>query len=143
MALGSAQPEEFWKNVRVLGINEEFNQSLEKTGRVADFFELPELKCLDALDRKESCGGHFREEYQSPEGDALRDDEKYSYVAAWDYQGDALVQQMNIEGVASCTKIGECEAACPKRIRLEVIARTNRDYLKAAFLGTPGTHKRR
>jgi succinate dehydrogenase flavoprotein subunit len=79
--------EEFWKNVRVLGTNEEFNQSLEKAGRVADFFELAELMCMDALDRKESCGGHFREEYQTPEGEALRDDEKYSYVAAWGYQG--------------------------------------------------------
>jgi succinate dehydrogenase / fumarate reductase flavoprotein subunit len=80
--------EEFWKNVRVLGTNEEFNQSLEIAGRVADFFELAELMCLDALDRKESCGGHFREEYQTPEGEALRDDEKYSYVAAWGYQGE-------------------------------------------------------
>ena len=67
--------EEFWKNVRVLGSNEEFNQSLEKAGRVADFFELAELMCIDAFDRNESCGGHFREEYQTPEGEALRDDE--------------------------------------------------------------------
>jgi len=81
--------EEFWKNVRVLGANEEFNQSLERAGRVADFFELAELMCLDALDRKESCGGHFREEYQTPEGEALRDDANYSYVAAWQYQGEA------------------------------------------------------
>ena len=81
--------EEFWKNVRVLGANEEFNQSLERAGRVADFFELAELMCLDALDRKESCGGHFREEYQTPEGEALRDDNNYSYVAAWQYQGEA------------------------------------------------------
>jgi succinate dehydrogenase / fumarate reductase flavoprotein subunit len=80
--------EEFWKNVRVLGANEEFNQSLERAGRVADFFELAELMCLDALDRKESCGGHFREEYQTPEGEALRDDANYSYVAAWEYQGE-------------------------------------------------------
>ncbi len=79
--------EDFWKNVRVLGANEEFNQSLERAGRVADFFELAELMCLDALDRKESCGGHFREEYQTPEGEALRDDANYSYVAAWEYQG--------------------------------------------------------
>lgn len=79
--------EDFWKNVRVLGTNEEFNQSLEKAGRVADFFELAELMCLDALDRNESCGGHFREEFQTPEGEALRDDEHYSYVAAWGYQG--------------------------------------------------------
>jgi len=80
--------DEFWRSVRVLGANEEFNQSLEKAGRVADFFELAELMCLDALDRKESCGGHFREEYQTPEGEALRDDANYSYVAAWQYQGE-------------------------------------------------------
>jgi succinate dehydrogenase / fumarate reductase flavoprotein subunit len=79
--------EDFWKNVRVLGANEEFNQSLEKAGRVADFFELAEVMCRDALERKESCGAHFREEYQTPEGEALRDDERYSYVAAWEYQG--------------------------------------------------------
>jgi len=81
--------EDFWKNVRVLGANEEFNQSLERAGRVADFFELAELMCLDALDRRESCGGHFREEYQTPEGEALRDDANYSYVAAWEYQGES------------------------------------------------------
>jgi succinate dehydrogenase flavoprotein subunit len=80
--------EEFWKNLRVLGANEEFNQSLEKAGRIADFFELAELMCRDALDRKESCGGHFREEYQTPEGEAQRDDANYSYVAAWQYQGE-------------------------------------------------------
>lgn len=79
--------EQFWKSVRVLGANEEFNQSLERAGRVADFFELAELMCLDALQRNESCGGHFREEFQTPEGEALRDDEHYSYVAAWEYQG--------------------------------------------------------
>jgi succinate dehydrogenase / fumarate reductase, flavoprotein subunit len=79
--------EEFWKTVKVLGANEEFNQSLEKAGRVADFLELGEVMCLDALDRRESCGGHFREEYQTPEGEALRDDANYSYVAAWEYTG--------------------------------------------------------
>jgi succinate dehydrogenase / fumarate reductase flavoprotein subunit len=79
--------EDFWKNVRVLGANEEFNQSLEKAGRVADFFELGELMCIDALNRNESCGGHFREEYQTSEGEALRDDANYSYVAAWGFQG--------------------------------------------------------
>jgi succinate dehydrogenase / fumarate reductase flavoprotein subunit len=76
--------EEFWKNVRVLGSTDEFNPELEKAGRVADFIELGELMCVDALDRNESCGGHFREEYQTEEGEALRDDEKYSYVAAWE-----------------------------------------------------------
>jgi succinate dehydrogenase / fumarate reductase flavoprotein subunit len=86
LSLIPALREDFWKNVRVLGANEEFNQSLEKAGRVADFFELGELMCMDALDRRESCGGHFREEYQTPEGEALRDDANYSYVAAWEYQ---------------------------------------------------------
>jgi succinate dehydrogenase / fumarate reductase flavoprotein subunit len=89
--------EEFWKNVRVLGTNEEFNQSLERAGRVADFFELAELMCLDALDRKESCGGHFREEYQTPEGEALRDDANYSYVAAWEFQGEGRAPALTKE----------------------------------------------
>lgn len=79
--------EEFWKSLNVLGGNEEFNQSLEKAGRLADFLELGELMCKDALDRNESCGGHFREEYQTPEGEAMRDDDNYCYVAAWEYQG--------------------------------------------------------
>jgi succinate dehydrogenase / fumarate reductase flavoprotein subunit len=89
--------EEFWQNVRVLGSNEDFNQSLEKAGRVADFFELAELMCIDALHRNESCGGHFREEFQTPEGEALRDDEQYSYVAAWQYQGEARAPALNKE----------------------------------------------
>jgi succinate dehydrogenase / fumarate reductase flavoprotein subunit len=79
--------EEFWRDVRVLGSGEELNQSLEKAGRVADFLELAELMCLDALERNESCGGHFREEYQTPEGEAQRDDERYSYAAAWEFRG--------------------------------------------------------
>jgi succinate dehydrogenase / fumarate reductase flavoprotein subunit len=79
--------EQYWRDVRVLGGDEEINQSLEKAGRVADFFELAELMCLDARNRNESCGGHFREEYQTPDGEALRDDENYSYVAAWEYTG--------------------------------------------------------
>ena len=78
---------EYWKNVNVPGSGEDLNQSLEKAGRVADFFELGELMCIDALDRNESCGGHFREEYQTPDGEAQRDDENYAYVAAWDYRG--------------------------------------------------------
>ena len=82
-----ALQEEYWKNVNVPGSGEDLNQSLEKAGRVADFFELAELMCIDALNRNESCGGHFREEYQTPEGEAQRDDEHYSYVAAWDYRG--------------------------------------------------------
>jgi succinate dehydrogenase / fumarate reductase flavoprotein subunit len=79
--------EQFWSDVKVLGTEDELNQSLEKAGRVADFFELAELMCLDALERNESCGGHFREEYQTPEGEAQRDDAHYSYVAAWEFQG--------------------------------------------------------
>jgi len=79
---------EFWTNVNVLGSDGELNQSLEKAGRVADFIELGELMCIDALDRKESCGGHFREEYQTPDGEAQRDDENYAYAAAWEFGGD-------------------------------------------------------
>jgi succinate dehydrogenase / fumarate reductase flavoprotein subunit len=79
--------QEFWQNVNVPGTGDEVNQSLEKAGRVADFFELADLMCVDALDRNESCGGHFREEYQTPEGEAQRNDEDYSYVAAWGYRG--------------------------------------------------------
>jgi len=79
--------EQFWRDVKVLGDGEELNQSLEKAGRVADFFELAELMCLDALERNESCGGHFREEYQTPEGEAQRDDDRYSYGACWEFRG--------------------------------------------------------
>ncbi len=80
---------EFWSDVRVPGAANEFNSELEKAGRVIDFIELGELMCIDALNRNESCGGHFREEYQTEEGEALRDDEKYAYVAAWEYKGDS------------------------------------------------------
>ena len=79
--------DEFWKNVNVTGENGELNQSLEYAGRVADFMEFAELLCLDALHRRESCGGHFREEFQTPDGEAQRDDQNFSYVAAWEYQG--------------------------------------------------------
>ena len=79
--------EEFWQNVNVTGGNEELNQSLEKAGRVADFLEFGELMCLDALERKESCGGHFREEFQTPDGEALRNDQEFAHVAAWEYTG--------------------------------------------------------
>jgi succinate dehydrogenase / fumarate reductase flavoprotein subunit len=79
--------EQYWKDVKVLGAGEELNQSLEKAGRVADFFELAELMCRDALHRNESCGGHFREEYQTPEGEAARDDENFAYAAAWEFKG--------------------------------------------------------
>ncbi len=88
-ALNTIPPlrEQFWREVRVLGSGEELNQSLEKAGRVADFFELSELMCIDALHRNESCGGHFREEYQTPDGEAQRDDTHYSYTAAWQFCG--------------------------------------------------------
>jgi succinate dehydrogenase / fumarate reductase, flavoprotein subunit len=79
--------DEFWQNVTVPGSGDDLNQSLEKAGRVADFLELGELMCIDALERNESCGGHFREEYQTPDGEAMRDDEHFSYVAAWGYRG--------------------------------------------------------
>jgi succinate dehydrogenase / fumarate reductase, flavoprotein subunit len=79
--------QEFWSDVRVPGSADELNPELEKAGRVADFLELGELMCLDALNRNESCGGHFREEYQTEDGEALRNDDEYSYVAAWEYHG--------------------------------------------------------
>ena len=79
--------DEFWKDVRVPGVQNELNPELEKAGRVADFLELGELMCIDALQRNESCGGHFREEYQTPDGEAQRDDQKFSFVAAWQYTG--------------------------------------------------------
>ncbi len=79
--------DEFWKNIKVPGSGEELNQNLEKAGRVADFLELGELMMTDALHRNESCGGHFREEFQTPEGEAKRDDDNYAYVAAWEYGG--------------------------------------------------------
>ncbi|WP_444939668.1 fumarate reductase/succinate dehydrogenase flavoprotein subunit [Paeniglutamicibacter psychrophenolicus] len=80
--------EAFWADVKVTGVNEELNQSLERAGRVADFFELAELMCIDALHRRESCGAHFRTESRTPEGEALRIDEEYSHVAAWEFAGD-------------------------------------------------------
>ena len=80
--------DEFWSNVKVTGVNEDFNQALEKAGRVADFIELGRLLCVDALHRRESCGGHFRAESQTEEGEALRDDDQFLYVAAWEYTGE-------------------------------------------------------
>lgn len=80
--------EEFWKEVRVPGSDSDFNPELDKAGRVADFLELGELMCLDALTREESCGGHFREEHQTEEGEAKRDDENFSFVSAWEFTGD-------------------------------------------------------
>jgi succinate dehydrogenase / fumarate reductase flavoprotein subunit len=89
--------EEFWKNVNVTGEAMELNQALEKAGRVADFLELGELLARDALEREESCGAHFREEYQTPEGEALRNDEKYAHVAAWEYAGEGKPPVRNVE----------------------------------------------
>ena len=80
--------QQFWSDVKVLGTNDELNMSLEKAGRVADFIELGALMVEDALQRNESCGGHFREEYQTEDGEALRDDENFTYVASWEYQGE-------------------------------------------------------
>ena len=92
-----ALKKEFWSNVKVLGQNEELNQSLEKAHRVADFLELGELMIDDAFNRDESCGGHFRMEYQTPEGEALRDDENFAYVAAWKYMGENQEEELNKE----------------------------------------------
>ncbi len=89
--------EEFWKNVCVLGGDETRNQALEKAGRVADFLEFAELMVYDALQRNESCGGHFREEYQTEDGEALRDDEHYAYVAAWEWKGPGVEPVLNKE----------------------------------------------
>ena len=80
--------EEFWKDIRIPGSGDDFNQSLERGGRVADFLEFGELMCIDALQRDESCGGHFREEHQTPDGEALRNDADYAAVFAWEYQGN-------------------------------------------------------
>ena len=80
--------QDFWSNLKVLGTAQSLNQSLEKAGRVADFIELGELMCIDALNRRESCGGHFRAESQTDEGEALRHDAEFAYVAAWEFGGD-------------------------------------------------------
>ena len=88
---------DFWENVKVTGTADAKNQELEKAGRVADFLELGELFAMDALDRNESCGGHFREEYQTPEGEALRDDKNYTYVAAWEYKGEPSKAKLHKE----------------------------------------------
>jgi succinate dehydrogenase / fumarate reductase flavoprotein subunit len=92
--------EEFWRDVNVPGSAPELNQSLEMAGRVADFLELGELMCLDALEREESCGGHFREEYQTPDGEALRDDQRFCHVAAWEWKGEGQKPVRNVEPLA-------------------------------------------
>jgi succinate dehydrogenase / fumarate reductase flavoprotein subunit len=101
--------ERFWKEVKVGGTGSEVNQSLELAGRVADFLELGELMCLDALERRESCGGHFREEWQTEEGEAQRDDENFAHVAAWEYKGESQkpvrhTEQLSFENVHLATR---------------------------------------
>ena len=97
---------EFWRRVRVLGNGDSLNQSLEKAGRVADFLELTELMCLDALHRTESCGGHFRTESQTADGEALRDDERFSYVAAWEYASPPVLhrEELRFDHVTPSTR---------------------------------------
>jgi succinate dehydrogenase / fumarate reductase flavoprotein subunit len=92
--------EEFQKDLRVLGDGESLNQSLERAGRVDDFFSLATLMCTDALEREESCGGHFRVESQTDEGEALRDDERFSYVAAWEFTGTGQPERVHKEPLA-------------------------------------------
>ncbi len=96
----AALRERYWQDVRIQGSGEELNQELERAGRVADYFELAELMCLDALERDESCGGHFREEHQTPEGEALRDDDRFAYVAAWEWQGEGRRPALHKEPLA-------------------------------------------
>ncbi len=100
---------EFWENVKVMGSAESLNQSLEKAGRVADFLEFGELMCLDALQREESCGGHFRTEYQTPDGEALRNDDAFTHVAVWEYQGQGVApvrhrEELDFEFVKLATR---------------------------------------
>ena len=95
---------EFWKDVYIPGTADEFNPELEKAGRVADFLELGELMIVDALNRNESCGGHFREEFQTGEGETLRDDENYAYVAAWlwadlDKEPELIKENLEFENI--------------------------------------------
>jgi succinate dehydrogenase flavoprotein subunit len=92
--------EEFWKNLRIVGGDDELNQSLEKANRIADFLEIAELMCIDALDRTESCGGHFRVESQTPEGEAKRDDANFSYTAAWQWKGSGQAPALHREPLA-------------------------------------------
>ncbi len=91
--------EDFWKDVKVVGVDNDINQTLERAGRLIDYLELGELMAVDALDRKESCGGHFREEYQTEEGEALRNDDDYTYAAAWKYEdtGKWKLHKENLE----------------------------------------------
>ena len=102
--------DDFRRNVRVLGTGESLNQSLEKAGRVADFFELGELMCIDALNRRESCGGHFRAESQTEDGEALRHDDQYAYVAAWEWAGEGEARAGAAQGAAHL-RVRRAEAA--------------------------------
>ncbi len=92
--------EEFWKNLCIPGSGDDVNQSLESAARVADFLEIGELMCLDALNRRESCGGHFREEWQTEEGEAMRDDENFCHVAAWEYKGEGQTPVRHVEALS-------------------------------------------
>ena len=92
--------EEFWKNLCIPGSGADVNQSLESAARVADFLEIGELMCLDALNRRESCGGHFREEWQTEEGEAMRDDENFCHVAAWEYKGEGQTPVRHVEALS-------------------------------------------
>jgi len=98
---------EFWKDVRVMGDADEFNPELDKASRVADFMELGELMCIDALNREESCGGHFREEFQTEEGEALRDDENFAFVSAWEYRNESQWELHKEELVYENIKIAQ------------------------------------
>lgn len=89
--------QEFWNDLKVSGGLDDLNQELEKAGRVADFFDLADLMITDALNRKESCGAHFREESQTPEGEAMRNDDEYLYVAAWEYTGEDKPHRLHKE----------------------------------------------
>ena len=90
---------EFWKDLKIPGEQTELNQELEKANRVADFIEIGELMARDALHREESCGGHFREEYQTGEGEALRNDKDFTYVAAWEYKGESKKHELHKEAL--------------------------------------------
>ena len=93
----AALREEFWKDVNVVGTADDMNAELERAGRIADFLELGELLARDAHHREESCGGHFREEYQTEEGEAQRNDKKFAYVAAWEHAGDGKEPKLHKE----------------------------------------------
>ncbi len=94
-----ALKEDFWKNLKLTGVKDTYNKYLEFAGRVADFLELGELMAYDALVRNESCGGHFREEYQTPEGEALRDDDQFAFVSAWEFKGDEATPELHQEAL--------------------------------------------